>query len=257
MDIVIIIGLPRSGTTSLGRFLASSDKVHYLEEPNVIWRYKNFAKLGHDEFANTDATPEIQKYIQNRFLSSLEKSKKQILVEKTPSNSLRVPFVKSIFPDAKFIFILREEDKILSSCEKKWLFEDDNNKTLHHESYFGRDFLIKLRKFFQIPFYDYPTYLVDIGKAILFRLLKGRRRYWGPRYEGYDAHLDEPVRSQLQRMVASSSQVINNYRSINASKNDFIVDFEELFNSENEVKRLTDFLELEYESMDSSLILKK
>ena len=41
-------------------------------------------------------------------------------LEKTPKNALRIPFLKAVFPDAKFIFLHREAPANVSSIMEAW-----------------------------------------------------------------------------------------------------------------------------------------
>jgi hypothetical protein len=42
------------------------------------------------------------------------------LVEKTPANCLRIPFLAKLFPDARFIFIMRKGEDVVSSLMEGW-----------------------------------------------------------------------------------------------------------------------------------------
>lgn len=42
------------------------------------------------------------------------------LVEKTPANSLRVPLLHALFPDAKFLFLVRRGEDVVSSLMEGW-----------------------------------------------------------------------------------------------------------------------------------------
>lgn len=42
------------------------------------------------------------------------------LVEKTPANCLRIPFLARLFPDAKFIFVIRRGEDVVSSLMEGW-----------------------------------------------------------------------------------------------------------------------------------------
>ena len=54
---------------------------------------------------------------------------KEFMFEKTPANCLRIDFMKSIFPDAKFIFIERNKVDVIKSMVNKWRYEIDSNTT--------------------------------------------------------------------------------------------------------------------------------
>ena len=44
------------------------------------------------------------------------------IVEKTPANCFRIRFLKKIFPDAKFIFLVRRGEDVVSSLMEGWKF---------------------------------------------------------------------------------------------------------------------------------------
>lgn len=44
------------------------------------------------------------------------------VVEKTPANCLRVPFLAHAFPDARFIFLVRSPEAVISSLMEGWKF---------------------------------------------------------------------------------------------------------------------------------------
>jgi hypothetical protein len=42
------------------------------------------------------------------------------LVEKTPANTLRIPFLHQLFPDAKYLFLVRRGEDVVSSLMEGW-----------------------------------------------------------------------------------------------------------------------------------------
>src|SRR5690606_13738695 len=42
------------------------------------------------------------------------------LLEKTPKNALRIPFLKAVFPDARFIYLHRDPRQVLPSMLEGW-----------------------------------------------------------------------------------------------------------------------------------------
>ena len=49
-----------------------------------------------------------------------KKKNSKVIVEKTCANSLRVPFVNEIIPDAKFIYIKRDMLDVVGSAKHRW-----------------------------------------------------------------------------------------------------------------------------------------
>jgi hypothetical protein len=114
---IIILGAPRSGTTILGEILSQHSELHYMIEPNLTWH--RYAGSDSDYFdmrrmGNATEPTRVQ------FEAELLRSGKARLLEKTPQNCLRVPFVRSVFPDAKFIHIIRDGVESSLSIAKYW-----------------------------------------------------------------------------------------------------------------------------------------
>lgn len=117
---VFIIGSPRSGTTVLGELLDKHPYVSQWYEPYFVWDYF-FRTAPHDERTAADATLEVQKQIFKNFSSYKKRRKSLILVDKSPRNSLKIPFILNIFPQAKFIHILRDGRDVTLSIHKEWM----------------------------------------------------------------------------------------------------------------------------------------
>ena len=105
---VIIIGAARSGTKFLRDLFAASDEVACIPyDVNYIWRDSN-ADHPDDELHVDSLSNDIRLRIERnlRVLSNFQDG--QIMVEKTVSNTLRVPFVAAVFPHAHFVHIVRD-----------------------------------------------------------------------------------------------------------------------------------------------------
>jgi hypothetical protein len=102
---IFIIGAPRSGTTNLGSILARHPALAYLEEPRLTWRYGNDSKS--DRLRPSDATTPVIEHIRTTFAHAVRHAGKRRLLEKTPSNGLRIGFIDRIFPDCLFVHIIR------------------------------------------------------------------------------------------------------------------------------------------------------
>jgi hypothetical protein len=106
MNIALIMGCARSGTSILGELIGAHPDVKYKHEAHAIW---NKAGLGENEshrLTAQHATPEVKRQIRRRF--ELEKGEAALLVEKCPRSALRIPFIREVFPEAKLIHIIRD-----------------------------------------------------------------------------------------------------------------------------------------------------
>ena len=101
---VFIVGSPRSGTTILGELL---DKHHHISqwyEPYFVWD-RFFRTAPDDERTEADASLQVKKWIYRNFASYKTRKKCSVLIDKSPRNSLKIPFILKIFPQAKFIHL--------------------------------------------------------------------------------------------------------------------------------------------------------
>lgn len=168
---IFILGNTRSGTTILQKVMSTHPDVVGWYEPNALWLYADPGRI-HDEFDENDATDRVKKYIRKRFLKYQKQHGNRVILEKTPQNILRIPYVRAIFPEATFLYIVRDPFSFISSVEYKWQrpvtgsgivrrLKDMPVSQLHH---WVRRYLIQ-----------------QINKRVL------RRKYlsiWGPRYRG-------------------------------------------------------------------------
>jgi hypothetical protein len=113
---VFIIGTGRSGTTILGIVLSMHRDVGFLNEPKALWHsaYEGedligsyslkYARYRLDE---SNAKLDVRRCMHRLFGWYLTAVGAHRIVDKYPELIFRIPFVKAIFPDAKFIFLVR------------------------------------------------------------------------------------------------------------------------------------------------------
>ncbi len=176
---VFILGAGRSGTNVLRDVLTRLP--HFAtwpcDEIQPIWRHGNI-NWPSDELTINHARPEVTTFIQKQFYKQWKRlGEPAYLVEKTCANTLRVPFIDAIFPDAKYVQILRHGVDVVKSAEKRW------SGDLEVPSFWY--FYAKAK---YIPPMDLPAYLWSfLSKRI--GLLTGRAKQlstWGPRFRGID-----------------------------------------------------------------------
>lgn len=115
---IILLGNVRSGTTMLHDFFDLVPGVKSWFEPRTIWLYGDPGRR-HDRFTAEDATPRVKAYIRKRFLQRQRRFGARVM-EKTPSNVMRVPYVHAIFPESKLLYVVREPLAHVSSAEFRW-----------------------------------------------------------------------------------------------------------------------------------------
>lgn len=119
---IFIIGAPRSGTSILFSVLRSSGSVaHWPGEAHEVWEADHHPALrGWDSNVLTadDVDPATKERIAREFF--LVTGTRKRLIDKTPRNVLRAPFIDRIFPDARYVFLLRDGRDNVNSLINAW-----------------------------------------------------------------------------------------------------------------------------------------
>lgn len=170
---LIIIGAPRSGTNMLRDVLVRLPGAGTwpCDEINTIWRHGN-TQLATDEFKPEDARADVCNFIRQAFANRASKDDLAIVVEKTCANSLRLAFVDRIFPDALYIYLIRDGRDVAASAKKRW------------QAPLDLPYLMRKTRF--IPPDDIPYYASRFLWNRLHRAFSGTERlaFWGPRFVG-------------------------------------------------------------------------
>jgi Sulfotransferase family len=145
---IFIIGCNRSGTTLLFNNLSYHPRTWslYVEAQDTFHRHypvdpeqgemvrqapgENVAQAIRDElyarshnkeaFKDTPLLRLVPRKALQRPIGRWYKPSVLRLVEKTPANSLRVPLLHAIFPDARFLFLVRRGEDVVSSLMEGW-----------------------------------------------------------------------------------------------------------------------------------------
>lgn len=168
---ILLFGNTRSGTTIVQKMMSTHPDVVEWYEPNALWLYADPGRI-HDEFDESDATDRVKQYIRKRFLKYQKLHGNHVVLEKTPQNILRIPYVHAIFPEATFLFIVRNPFSFISSVENKW-----------QRPVTGRGIVRRLKDMpiSQLHHWIRRYIVQQVNKRVL------RRKYlsiWGPRYRG-------------------------------------------------------------------------
>jgi hypothetical protein len=130
---LIIVSPPRSGSTMLFETLARAPNLYTVggESHMVIEGMPELSMVGRKFSSNRltadDARPEITETLRTRFLSQMRDRDGAAptlhpfrMLEKTPKNALRIPFLARVFPEARFIYLHRDVRQTLSSMIEAW-----------------------------------------------------------------------------------------------------------------------------------------
>jgi hypothetical protein len=174
---VVIVGAARSGTKFLRDVLAASPGTSVVPyDVNYLWRTGN-ESWPDDCLPVGRCDPGIAARIRRSLVGAAEirsVGDGGILLEKTVSNCLRVPFVNAVLPDARFVHLVRDGRDVVESAMRMWTAPPQ------------ADYLLaKLRSF---PLGNARYAFKYAWNMVAGRLGAGRgQKVWGPRYSGIDS----------------------------------------------------------------------
>jgi hypothetical protein len=143
-NLIFLISQPRSGSTMLQRILDGNSNVHAPQETWLMLtpayelksngiRAEYNAKLANfalKDFLKYYAGGEetyfeaVRAWARILYGAALNNSKKEYFLDKTPRYYYIIPELYRFFPEAKFIFLLRNPLAVLSSILRSWVKED-------------------------------------------------------------------------------------------------------------------------------------
>ncbi|MDC8832462.1 sulfotransferase family protein [Alteromonas gilva] len=224
---IFVLSAPRAGSTLLFELLTQHLPCLSIgNESHSI--YRRFPEL-HKENANYDsgslsrhhATAEISQHLRQAFASQLSyqdgsppdweavcSGKQQpVFIEKTPRNALNIPFLREVFPHARFIYLYRNGQQNIASLIEGWQF---GQRTGHFVTFPDLPGFVQRNWCFLLPpgwrtvkdasIADIATFQwLQTNQTIRTRLSELPQHHWCA--IAYEQLIDEPV-SQLQRLAS-------------------------------------------------------
>lgn len=173
---IILFSNTRSGSTIVQQVMATHPNIVGWYEPRTLWLYADPGRR-HDEFDASDATAKVKRHIRAQFLKFQQQHGGRVVLEKTPANILKIPYVRAIFPEATYLFMVRNPFSFISSVEMKW------QRTASIKGIRRR---LAWTPITQLHHYAGRLIRQQVEKRIL------RQKYtslWGPRYNGIEQDL--------------------------------------------------------------------
>lgn len=176
---IFIIGAGRSGTNMLRDTICKIEgyETWPCDEINYLWKHGNISKKD-DHFGKSEASEKTINFINKQFRRFQLQTGAQNIVEKTCANSLRINFINEIFPNAKFIFIVRDGKDVVASAIQRWKAPLDIN------------YIFKKAKYIPLSDFGIYAYKYLINRIKKFFTKDKRLAYWGPIYNNMKRDLE-------------------------------------------------------------------
>ncbi|MBI2686800.1 MAG: sulfotransferase [Acidobacteria bacterium] len=139
-SLIFLISQPRAGSTLLQRILSGHPSIHTLSEPwialNPLFaRRRHGASASYSHSLACEATQDflgslpggeqtyiesVRLYLNHLYSAALAASGKSLFLDKTPRYYFIVDELRRVFPDARFVFLLRNPLAVLGSILETW-----------------------------------------------------------------------------------------------------------------------------------------
>ena len=229
-DPICLVGVPRSGTTWMTRLMEARPEIAVWGEPRQVWSFGHWFRPD-ERLDASDATPRIVRHIRHRFFDYARQRGKPRFCEKTPSNVLRLPFVRAVFPEARIVLIVRDGRSILRSSAEIRERGPDWSRI--------RSKIRESRPLDLLSFTDRAPWILD--------KIRGRPlKYWGVRPPGWREWVanDPPEVAIAKGWAAGIRCAVTDGQAMDP-KGFLQIRYEDLTDSPRQtMQRVVDFLEL-------------
>lgn len=113
---IFLIGCPRSGTSIAVELFALQPEVANLSEAPEIWDPRGYEDFEADHhWTAADVRPQDAARLHARFAYHRRWHRKARFVNKYPRSSVRIDYLRAVFPDAVFVHVIRDGRAVAAS----------------------------------------------------------------------------------------------------------------------------------------------
>jgi hypothetical protein len=198
---------------------------------NFVWR-KGISQDSHDRLDPDELTTERSDFIRCTLPRLARIRAGQCFIEKSVSNTLRVRFVSSVFPEARFVHLIRDGRDVTESAMRQWNAAPE-----------WRTLITKLSDLRSLN----PGYALWFVRNTTAGSVLGRKggKVWGPRYPGIDS--DTQTRTLVELCALQWQHSVTYARADLAllpQDRVYEIRYEDLVNNPEAIARLVAALEL-------------
>ncbi|MEM6851720.1 MAG: sulfotransferase [Pseudomonadota bacterium] len=144
---VFIIGTGRSGTTILGVVLSAHPHAAFLNEPKALWHFAqgdediigSYAGApGRLHLSASDAGAPARRKLARVYGALLRLTGARVVIDKYPEFAFRVAYARALFPDAKFLFLVRDGRDVTASISG-WSQRNGVSEAGERHDWWGRN----------------------------------------------------------------------------------------------------------------------
>jgi hypothetical protein len=189
-----LLGSQRSGTTILSRCLDLHPDIAHFYEPYYLWD-RLIDGRPDDVPDPANFTPAFERDIRVNYARFARKSGKRFILDKSPQHCYKVPYVHRVFPDARWIHLVRDGRAVALSTHKEWLVRRDLAQHRDFALFRGlirRSFSLQPFWYFRLRLLWYwlprlggPRSWLQINRAKW-----GGHIGWGSRFPGWQTRLE-------------------------------------------------------------------
>lgn len=220
MELTFITGSPRSGTTILGNIMNCHRDIGEWYEPYYIWlRY--FDNQFDDVWQAKQNVEYAFHYIRKEFNIYAKKIRKTIVVDKSPGHAFNIERILQVFPNSKWIHILRDGRDVTLSIRIEW---EKRKKIVVNKDFRGIIDVVKTMLKRQ-PFLRYKlktiAYELRTNFTLNPRMYLNKSKWkgevgWGPRFHNWQSFLKthSALEFNAKQWVKSVEAVRSNWKII-------------------------------------------
>jgi hypothetical protein len=105
---LLVVGSPNSGTQVLAEAIRAHPAIADRSELRMLWDEDFHTRRNDTRRTAADVRPADRRRLRGNFAWYQRVTGAQVLMNRHPENSLRIPFMRGIFPDAKLVHIVRD-----------------------------------------------------------------------------------------------------------------------------------------------------